>query len=319
MGQNVLRQLLQQGHTVHLVVREKAKRPELTLETACDASQIKTFVGSFLDFEVLSAAATGCDAIVNCAGTTDMALRHQADYYPVNRDACTTIVKTMECCGIGTLVHVSTANTIGYGTPQHSTDETAPMEAPFTDSYYALSKSDGEQIVAATAEKHPSWHVITVNPGFMLGAHDIKPSSGQLLLAAYRKPLMAVPCGGKSFINVSDAATAIVNAISMGRHGEHYLLTGKNMTLREFYLLQSQVCGYRQRVLILPRWLVLAAGRMGDAIRGLGFCSQVSTRNVRQLLVTEHYSNKKACIELLMPQSPLEDAIKAFFSEWKAR
>ena len=64
----------------------------------------------------------------------------------------------------------------------------------------------------------------------MVGAYDTKPSSGKLLLSGYRKAVMPVPKGGKSFIHVADAAVAIVNALTRGTSGQRYLLTGHNLS-----------------------------------------------------------------------------------------
>ena len=314
LGQNVLRRLLDEGHSVVLIVRHNAHDfKELANTDGTD--KLSVIQGTFLDAATLSQAAQGCEAVVNCTGTTDMGLLRLEDYLPVNRDGCQRVVETMEYHGIRTLVHVSTANTIGYGTPEKAATETDAMESPFKESFYAQSKLAGEEIVLPAARQHPDWHVVVVNPGFMLGPYDFKPSSGQLLLAGYRKPLMAVPQGGKSFIHVGDAAAAIVNALTLGRHGERYLLTGQNMSLKEFYQLESMVCGYRQRIVTLPNGLVRLAGRIGDLLRLCGWRTQLSTRNVRQLLVREYYDNHHACSELQMPKTPIEDAIKAFFDQ----
>jgi len=310
LGHNVLKQLLAAGHEVHALLRDSSRihLPEEELN-----SQFSIF-----NFQLIREAAEGCEAIVNCIGCTDMSLRHYADYLPANRDICARLVGLMEQQGIPRLVHVSTANTIGYGTPGRPADEQAPMQAPFTESWYALSKREGEQLLDAAAARHPDWHIVTVHPGFMVGAYDVKPSSGALLLAAYRRPLMAAPCGGKSFLHVADAATAIVGALTRGRHGGHYLLTGENLSLKEFYALQASVCGYRQRCLTLPSWLVRAAGRAGDLLRLLGLRTQLSTRNVRQLLVREYYDNALARRDLGMPSTPVSQAIADFF-HWRAQ
>ena len=310
LGHNVLKQLLAAGHEVHALLRDFSRihLPEELLN-----SQFSIF-----NFQFLREAAEGCEAIVNCIGCTDMSLRHYEDYLPANRDICARLVSLMEEQGIPRLVHVSTANTIGYGTPDHPADEQAPMQEPFTASWYALSKREGEKLLDEAAAKHPDWHIVTVHPGFMVGAYDVKPSSGALLLTAYRRPLMAAPCGGKSFLHVADAAAAIVGALTRGQHGGHYLLTGENLSLNEFYALQAEVCGYRQRCLTLPSWLVRAAGRAGDLLRLLGLRTQLSTRNVRQLLVREYYDNTLARRELGMPATPVSQAIADFF-HWREK
>lgn len=313
LGHNVLKQLLQQGHVVHALLRSVSSLHAEDFPQA--ATHLRIFKGSILDEAALRQAAEGCDAIINCAGVTDMSLLHYEDYLPINRDLCGKLLSVMEHCGIKTLVHTSTANTIGYGMPGFLADEEAPMQAPFTRSFYALSKREGERLLQQAAAQHRDWHVVTVCPGFMVGGYDTKPSSGVLLLTGYRKPLMAAPKGGKSFIHVEAAAVAIANALTCGESGRRYLLTGQNMTLKEFYRLQAQECGYRQVLLTLPNWVLEAAGRLGDLVRCCGVRTQLSTRNVRQLMVREYYSHAAAASELGMPEMEITQAIHDFF-DW---
>lgn len=312
LGHNVLRQLLQQGHKVHALVRNPLS---LHIDDFPDYKTLLTvFKGSLLNDSDLFKAAEGCDAVVNCAGVTDMSLLRYEDYLPVNRDLCIRLLQLMNRTGISRLVHTSTANTIGYGTPDACADEQAPMQPPFSRSYYALSKRAGEEPLLQAASQHPDWHIVIVNPGFMVGAYDTKPSSGKLLLSGYRKAVMPVPKGGKSFIHVADAAVAIANALTRGTSGQRYLLTGQNLSLKQFYRVQARTCNYRQCLLLLPDWLLAAAGRCGDFLRLCGLRTQLSTRNVRQLMVCEYYDNSRAVADLAMPQTDIAQAVKDFYS-----
>lgn len=316
LGHNVLNHLLQQGHAVHALLRNPAA---LYYHNFPNTHLLQVFEGSLLSDPDLERAAQGCDAIINCAGVTDMSLLHLEDYYPVNRDLCARLLTLMDRLSITRLVHTSTANTIGYGSLDRLADESAQIQPPFSRSYYAISKREGEQILEQAALRHPDYHIIIVNPGFMVGAYDTKPSSGTLLLAAYRKPLMVAPRGGKSFLAAADAAVAIVNAISRGRSGQRYLLTGKNLSLSEFYKALKFTCGYRQLLFPLPDWLLSCAGRVGDLLRAMGVQTQLSTRNVRQLMVREYYSNSLAKDELEMPETPVAQFIAQFIGWYNSR
>ena len=313
LGHNVLKQLLQQGHEIHALLRSSLDRDASKWQGMSE--RVTLYQGSLLDDVALQAAAEGCDAIINCAGVTDMSLLRYEDYLSVNRDLCHRLVLLMERLHITRLVHTSTANTIGFGTPSQSANEQSQMQAPFSRSYYGLSKREGEEILLEAVRKHPEWHIVIVNPGFMVGAYDTKPSSGVLLLTGYRKLLMVAPRGGKSFVHVSDAAVAVANALECGQNGHRYLLTGENLTLKEFYQLQAKVCGYRQWIVPLPNTVLAVAGWCGDLLRLCGLRMQVSTRNVRQLMVREYYDNAAAHAELIMPQTPIEQAVSDFF-EW---
>jgi nucleoside-diphosphate-sugar epimerase len=130
---------------------------------------------------------------------------------------------------------------------------------------------------------------------------------------------MVAPRGGKSFVHVADAAVAIVNALDRGAHGNRYLLTGQNLSLRQFYQLQAQVCGYRQWLLPLPNAVLAVAGWCGDLLRLCGLRTQLSTRNVRQLMVREYYDNASAHTALAMPETPIAQAISDFFAWYQSK
>lgn len=321
LGHNVLRLLLERGLPVRVLLRPGSDLLPLDAwapPSGVRQGQIRTpeiMRGSLLDYPTLREAAAGCSAIINCAGTTDMRLPRPEDFYPVNRDFPALLCRILEETGIRTLVHTSTANTVAAGTREHPTDESAPFAAPFDRSPYAISKKAGEDVLLTWAAGHPDRRVIVVCPGFMIGPYDAKPSSGTLLLAAWRKPLMAGPRGGKSFLHVRDAAIAIANALEQGESGR-YLLTGESLTLKEFYALQARVCGYRQPFISLPAGPVRLAGRIGDLLHRLGIRTMLRTHNTDQLLIEEWYDCSRAERALGLPHTPVADAIRDYFT-WR--
>jgi dihydroflavonol-4-reductase len=211
------------------------------------------------------------------------------------------------------LVDVSSANTVDPGNADSPSDENRGFGGPFSASLYARSKRESELALTEFAASHPGLRTVIILPGFMIGPFDSKPSSGKLLDTAYRKPFMAVPPGGKSFIDVRDVAAAIAGAIDNPLAAGRYLTTGKAMTLKEFYALQAKVCGYSQACLVLPSGLCLAAGSIGDRLEARGHRNLVVSRNVRQLLIEEWYDDSRARRELGMPDTPLEQSIKDYF------
>lgn len=307
LGHNVLKRLMSEGHEVTTLVRRS------------DGVRLKygawhTVVGSPLDYATLCRAAKSCDAVVNCAGVTDMSLLSKDDYMPVNHDLCEMIVRLMEDTGIKVLVHTSTINTIGYGCKESPATENAPMRPPFEDSFYAESKKAGEEVVIGAAQHHADWHVVVINPGFMIGAYDVKPSSGRMLLAGYRRRLMVAPCGGKAFVAVGDVAQAVVAALTRGKNGARYIVTNSNgcLGIKDLYKLQARAMGYSQCVVTLPNWLLAVAGKLGDGMRAMGLRTELSTINVRQLMVNEYYDNSCGREALLFAETPIVQAIEEF-------
>lgn len=307
LGHHVVMQLLERNEEVSVIVRSSNT-------VFFDVSKVKMTIGDFTNSETLKKAATGCDAIIHIAAVTYTNLLNYSDYYSVNVKGSTTVTTVADALNISKIVFVSTTNTVGYGTKEKYSDEKTPFQYPFTKSFYAQSKLEAEKIFES-ASKKPNRHVIIIHPGFMIGAYDTKPSSGKLMLMGYRKPLMATPDGGKSFVPAKDVAAAICNALTAGRNGEHYLATGVNISFKEYYNLQSRVGGYQQNIFLLPDMLLELVAKVGDLLRLAGVRTDLCSRNINQLTIQEYYSNAKICKELNMPQSPLTESV-AEALEW---
>lgn len=307
LGHNVLQRLSATGHQVVTVVR---RRNALQVVPP-DATIIE---GSITHRDTVIAAARGCDAIINCAGVTDMSLLRYEDFTKVNTDLCHSLIAAMNTHGIKRLVHISTVNTIGFGTPTHPAEEEKVIKAPFDKSFYALSKLDGELAVREEARQHPDWHAVVINPGYLIGPMDVKPSSGKMLLLGYRRPMMVAPRGGKAFVDVRDVAVTAVNALTMGQNGERYIAVNSagQFSISDLYILQAHIMGYRQHVISLPNGLLRLAGWLGDLARTVGIRTSLSTCNVQQLMVNEYYDNSRACRELALPQTDIATAIRDF-------
>ena len=129
---------------------------------------------------------------------------------------------------------------------------------------------------------------------------------------------MFAPWGGKAFVHVSDVAQAVVNALTRGQNGSRYIVANSHacMSINDLYRLQSEVCGYGQRICTVADGLLLAAGRVGDMLRWMGVKTQLSTRNVRQLMIREYYDNGHAMRDLGIKETPISEAI-ADFHRWR--
>lgn len=309
LGHHVVMQLLDAGHDVNIIVRSRRN-------IYFDISKTNVTEGEFTHYETLKLAAKNCDAVIHIAAVTATDLLYYEDYRKINVDGSKLILEVADEFKINNIVFVSTANTIGYGTKEHLADESAGIEFPFSKSFYAQSKVEAEKLYVDASKKEDR-HVVIVNPTFMIGSHDTKPSSGKLMLMGYKKRIMFTPNGGKNFVAVSDVATTICNALALGKNGSRYLASGVNISFKEFYEIQSSVGGYSQKIIVLPDFLLEIAGKLGDLVRLFGAKTELCSMNLNQLTIREYYSNKKALEELKMPQKKLEKAISEALNWFK--
>ena len=148
-----------------------------------------------------------------------------------------------------------------------------------------------------------------INSCFLIGGYDTKNSSGRLVKMGYKKPVLFIPRGGKNFVPAKSVARAAFNALKNGNNGEKYLVCGENLSFRQFFDRQKTIGNYGQKTIEVPDWIMLISGRLGDLLRKMGIKTDVSTSNVRQLLVREYYSGEKALKALKFSSENLENAI----------
>lgn len=311
LGHHVVMQLQKANHDIRIILRGN---PEIYF----DMTNIESVGGNFTDYESLKIAADGCDAIIHIAAVTSTNLLHYQDYSEINVEGSATIIRVADELKINRIIFVSTANTIGYGSKEQLADETTAIEYPFTKSFYAQSKVVAEKLFVE-ASKKPERHVIIINSTFMIGAFDTKPSSGKLILMGYKKRIMFVPKGGKNFVAVTDVATVICNALTAGENGERYLVSGVNISFKEFYEIQSRVGEYTQKIIVLPDILLKIAGKFGDVVRFFEVKTELCSMNLNQLIIQEYYDNQKSKKELSLTSKPLEQAIREALDWFKAK
>ena len=302
LGHHVVIELLKRNHHVKIIVRSANA-------IYFDLSNVELHIGNFTNMDELVNAAQHCEAIIHIAALTATNLLNYDSYHKINVEGVKTILKVADLLTINKLVYVSSANTIGFGNEQHLADECLTIEYPFSASFYAQSKVVSEKLVIDASQK-VNRHFVIINPTFMIGEMDTKPSSGKLMLLGYRKKLMLAPGGGKNFVPVKDVAFAVCNALFMGKNGQRYLAAGVNLSFVQFYRMQSEIAGYNQRIEVFPSFLLEVVAKIGDLIRRFGIQTDVCSMNINQLLIQEYYINSKATLELDMPETDLKQAIQ---------
>lgn len=249
------------------------------------------------------------DCIIHAAALTAQNIIEYNVYDTVNNKATKKLYEDAIKNKVKHFIYISTANCFGYGSLEEPGNETIPIKAPFSKSLYAKSKLAGQDNILEIAQNEKTTKLVILNPTFMIGAYDTKPSSGRLVLSAYKKRVIFYPPGGKSFINVSDAAIAVINAISFGKHRQSYILSGKNLSYLDFYKKVTSQLHQKSKFIPIPKYALYAVGCFGNALRFFNIQTDISLTNVKTLCVNNYYSNRKAVHELKLPKNPIEDGI----------
>lgn len=303
LGANVVQELESRGKEVRVLVRPGAGL------TALEGTKPEFFQGDLTDVGKLRQAMKDCDAVVHAAANTSQWPVGYSFYEPVNVTGTQNVMQACRDSGIRRIVHVSTANAFGPGPKERPGTELSEFSGFRQGSGYVISKYVAQQEVLAMVEK-TGLPAVIVNPTFMIGPRDAKPSSGRILMMGLKGKVQAYPAGGKNFIHVRDAAAGVCNALEHGRPGECYLLANENHSYGEFFSLLNKVAGRRPLRLRIPSAVLNTAGLAGSLSERIsGRPAPLNFVNARLLTLENYYSGRKAVEQLGLPQTPVAEAI----------
>jgi nucleoside-diphosphate-sugar epimerase len=310
LGANTIQELLNNGYQIKALVRDKNKY------VLAEHQNVELIEGSLADPIIREKAVKDCKYIVHTAAETSQSKIHYSEYYKTNVEFTGALYNIAIKSGVKRIIHVSTSNVFGFGDLQNLGDENTPIKSPFTDSLYVQSKIASQNLALTFSDKID---VIIVNPTFLIGPFDQKPSSGRIVLHGYGKGVIFYPPGGKNFVDARDVAKAIVVALINGKNKESYVLAGDNLSYKQFFERLIANSSKKTLLIEIPRVLLLLAGVFGNILKKLGVENEFTLTNMKILCVKNYYSNLKSKNELNIEFQPIDNAIVDTINWFKYR
>jgi dihydroflavonol-4-reductase len=310
LGSNLVRELLNRNYEVSVLL-EPGKDP-LTLK----GLNVKRYEGNILDKQALEEAFLNKDIVYHCAASTSVFPARNEIVNRVNVEGTQNIIELSIENKIKRLIYVGTANSFSFG----SSKENPGVEGtPYLSVKYGLDYMDSKykaQQNILEAVKERGLQAIVVNPTFMIGPYDSRPSSGAMILAIHHGKVPGFSQGGKNYVAVKDVACAMANAIEKGRIGECYILGNTNLTYKEAFGLIAKTIGAKAPKRKLPNFVVRSYGNINSMLAGLFRFQPAVTKELASISCENHYySVEKARNELGLPNTPIEVAIKECY-DW---
>ena len=303
LGANLVRLLTKSGYSVKAMVRKGSNL------TSLDGCKQKLFIGNIANEIDVNEAVSDCDFVIHTAARTSQTPSSLSSFYEANIKATNLLIEASKKYKIKRFIFVSTANCFTNGSLLKPGDETGGFMPWLKQSGYAYSKYLAQQEVLLQVEKY-QFPAIVVNPTFMLGKLDTKPSSGALLLYGYNKRLVFYPSGGKSFVNVEAVAEAITQSLLKGQIGETYLLAGENATYKRFFQLIRKQNPNRQLLIQIPRFILIFIGYLVSVIeKYLSVSLPLNITNARLISLDNYFTNTKAKKDLGLVDTNLKSSI----------
>ena len=309
LGNNLVRALLADGHEVAVTMRQSSNRKPL------DGLSVEILNIDFDNPSDIAMALTDVEVVVHAAAVIQIGWTKLEESRKFNVDVTSQIAQAARRKNCR-MVYVSSVDALGEATETDIGDE-EKLDPPQTPCSYVVSKRESESALFLEIAK--GLDGLIINPGFMVGPYDWRPSSGEMMLAVATRFTPFAPAGGCSVADVRDVAEGIVSAIKHGQSGQRYILAGQNMTYFDFWNKIAEVCEVSGPIKRLPDWLAREAGKFGDLWTYVsGTEAQVNSAATKMGQVFHYYSSEKAKRELGYQIGNVDDALKDAWDWFRA-
>lgn len=305
VGNNVVRRLVAQGRHVRVLARATADPRPLA-----DLPEVERFEGDIRSGEAVSRAMRGASAVVHAAASVHIGWSGMAEAQAINVEGTRNVAEAARIAG-ARMIHVSSIDALAQWRGDAPVTETTPLDEGIRIPY-VVTKRAAEQVVRDLVGQG-LWAAI-VNPGFMIGPFDWKPSSGQMLLSVARGWGLWVPTGGNCFCDVRDVADGILAALDRAQPGERYILGGQMLSYRQAWRIFAEASGGTPPVFPIGPLIRYGAGYVGDMVgKATGREPIVNSAATAIASRKRNFSSAKAEAELGYQVRPLrESAVDAW-------
>jgi dihydroflavonol-4-reductase len=303
LGANLAAALIDDGHRVAATKRGSTKVDHLA------DLPIEWVTADLGDVPGLTQAFAGADAVFHCAAEVSIEKKVSPSMHAANVVGTEHVLAAARAARIGRLVHCSTVGAVALTTNGAPSDETAAwnFDQLGMDDGYVTTKHQSEELVRAAAA---DLDAVIVNPTYMFGPRDVRPSSGQLIVNVARRKIPGWTPGYNNFVDVRDVARGMIAAWHKGVRGERYILGGHDLTYRAIFERIAAVAGVRPPRFGIPKPIASLVGRFGDWRESRGQRPLVNSVQVRYAFTDRfRFTSRRAEAELDYTYGPIETAI----------
>lgn len=311
LGSNLVRELLKRGFEVKALIQKGKNSPTI------DDLNITKIVGDILNDRDVNQAIQGSDYVIHCAAITSMWPYRCDRIKKVNVEGTRKVIESCLKHNIKRLIYIGTANSFASGTLDNPGNEKNNYEAAKYGVDYMDTKFEAQQLILKSV-KTDGLDAVVINPTFMIGPHDSKPSSGQLILSLYKGKVPGYGVGGKNFVAVKDVAVAVANALTKGKKGECYIAGNENLSYKDAFEKIARNTGAKIINRKISPFMMKSFGKINSCLAQVfGYYPQLTTPLAQLASENHYYCSSKAQKELDMPQTSIDIAIRECFDWFK--
>lgn len=229
LGAYILQELIEKGYRVRALHRGR-HLPFFIPPAIID--QVEWVSGDILDIAGLETAMEDMDAVIHAAAKISFAKRDRREMFHTNVEGTANIVNIALEQSIGRLIHISSVAALSRTAHGEMVTEDKNWEDSKLNTGYAVSKYHAElEVWRGMGE---GLEATIVNPSTILGYGDWNGSSCTIFKRIYQG-FPWYTHGINGFVDVRDAARAVVALLDLEACGERFILNGDNWSFRQLF------------------------------------------------------------------------------------
>ena len=305
IGQRLTTKLLEEGHEVHALCRQKPEYPSFRNDG------FHFYAGDLSDKSAIARAMKGCEIVYHLAGMAKVWAKQSSAYYDVHVSGTQNVLEASLANEVKKVVFTSSGATYGVSNGSPLTEDSVRTHPLFTE--YENSKFIAEECVQHYVRK--GLDVVIVNPTKVYGPGLWTESNAvsQMIKSFIEGDWHIIPGNGKmigNFSFIDDVVNGHCLAMQKGRPGEKYILGGVNVSFNEFFSLLKTTSKMNYLTFHVPLQLMMLYGWQEEWVaRALGKEPKITCPWIRKYSHNQALSSGKASLELGYTMTTLEDGL----------
>ncbi|MGB7594183.1 MAG: NAD-dependent epimerase/dehydratase family protein [Erysipelotrichaceae bacterium] len=265
------------GHFANTLVRELLAQKESVLGFVLTGDQSKALAGlgvEIVEGNIVDPANIehliddcGTDVkdicLIHAAGIVSIDFKEKERIHQVNVGGTRNIAEICLRKGIGRFVYISSVHAIPELPDKQTIIEVTKFDPDWVEGLYAKSKAEATREVLQLIDAGLSANLVF--PSGMIGPNDYGCSHmTQMVLDYGAGRLKAYVDGGYDFADVRDVAAAVICVVKERASGEHYILSGDYISVKEIVTALGKVFPATQCTTKMPLALAKASAPLAE-------------------------------------------------------
>ncbi len=246
IGNNIARYLAEKNEDIVLLVRR--------IDKSIEDINAKKILGNVFDKNFLEDNIKEGDVVIHLAGVIDIKNNKKEETLKINYEGTKTLLDVSIKNKASRFIYFSTTDCILK--ENEIIKEPATMYPEKLPDNYNHSKALATKYVMDMRNENKDIMINILYPSAVIGINDYKPSAiGKVVKDIIDNKMQFGIKGGYNFVDVTDISEATYNLLQL-KNNEDYLLTGRYVSIIEFYKIVNKVLNKRKTTIKIPLFLV---------------------------------------------------------------